>query len=81
VTLTTGIRISHSTLTKKHQDMKNRENEKKQKPTPIVDGDARPDMPLTPGNEKKSGIEKKTKTTVNRADKDSREDFKDAKMD
>jgi hypothetical protein len=38
-------------------------------------------MPLTPGNEKKSGIEKKTKTTVNRADKDSREDFKDAKMD
>jgi hypothetical protein len=55
--------------------------QKKAAPDPIIDGDARPDMPLTPGNESGARVEKKSKTTVNRADQDSREDFKDAKHD
>jgi len=55
--------------------------QKKTAPDPIIDGDARPDMPLTPGNESGTRIEKKSKTTENRVDRDSREDFKDAKYD
>lgn len=69
-----------NSINMKHKNQQNKA-QKKSTPDPIIDGDARPDMPLTPGNEGDLSIEKKNKTTVNRADHDSREDFKDAKID
>lgn len=64
----------------KHKSQ-NEKLQKKTAPDPIIDGDARPDMPLTPGNESSIRTKKNSKTTVNRADRDSREDFKDARND
>jgi hypothetical protein len=70
-------------LIKKKSTMKQRKNEeKKQQPDPIIDGDARPDMPLTPEDKNFPDKDnKKGKTTINRVDNDTREDFKDAKLE
>ncbi len=65
--------------------MDTRENDdrkKRQRQTPIIDGDARPDIDLNPeeaasdeaGKEHNGG-----KTTKNRVDTNSLEDFRDAK--
>jgi hypothetical protein len=54
----------------------------KEKQTPIIDGDARPDIDLDPEKKPKQDIiqvKEKGKTTQNRADRNSLEDFRDAK--
>jgi hypothetical protein len=70
--------------------METRDNEQEKKqPTPIVDGDARPDLnihgdetnsqrnhPIETPRDKKKGA-----TTKNRNDKNSLEDYKDAKLE
>ena len=62
--------------------MDNKEKEKRE--TPIIDGDARPYMPLNPEKDKKKGVEKR-KTDDNKfatervSDVNSLEDYKDAK--
>jgi hypothetical protein len=68
--------------------MKARDNNKrKQKQaTPIVDGDARPDININPTAEKDHPISTprdrdKGVTTKNRNDKNSLEDFRDAKQE
>lgn len=69
--------------------MERKEGEEKQKPvkrediTPIIDGDARPDINLNPGDEERNHpiptpADKKKKTTKNRVDTNSLEDFRDA---
>jgi hypothetical protein len=68
-------------------EQKDDDKRKKEKRTPIIDGDARPDMNVhgEEQNEAKGHpIEipkKKTATTRNRNDKNSLEDYKDAKLD
>lgn len=64
------------------------EDKKKQKEkgelTPIVDGDARPDMEVNPQEQGKEGpdaTKEKDKFTGNRMDKNSLEDYKDAKTE
>lgn len=62
--------------------MDDKEREKRE--TPIIDGDARPDMPLDPGKEiRKDGKLKKTEDekfeTERVSDVNSLEDYKDAK--
>ena len=61
--------------------MNNKKDSKKQ--TPIIDGDARPDLNLNPEDEKKNpevtAIKDSDKTTFNRQDSNSLEDFKDSK--
>ena len=61
--------------------MNNREKEKRE--TPITDGDARPDMPLDPENEKgkkRSEVNPKRKFGAERiSDQNSLDDFRDAK--
>jgi hypothetical protein len=58
------------------------EKKKKEQHTPIIDGDARPDMNINPEDNKDHPIEtptdKKLKTTKNRNDSNSIEDYKDA---
>ncbi len=56
--------------------------EEKKRDTPIIDGDARPDINLNPesDSEKEKAAQKdRGKTTKNRADTNSLEDFRDAK--
>ena len=69
--------------------METRDNEQEKKqPTPIVDGDARPDLNIQ-GDEKTSRHDhpatprdkKKGATTKNRNDKNSLEDYKDARLE
>ena len=61
--------------------MDNKEKEKRE--TPIIDGDARPDMPIDPENDKKKQGKKpsgeKKFETERVSDINSLEDFKDAK--
>lgn len=61
--------------------MDNKEREKRE--TPIIDGDARPDMPIDPENIKKKRNKKpsgeKKFETERVSDINSLEDFKDAK--
>ena len=61
--------------------MDNKEKEKRE--TPIIDGDARPDMPIDPENDKKKHGNKpsgeKKFETERVSDINSLEDFKDAK--
>ncbi len=55
---------------------------KKARETPIIDGDARPDINLNPENhseEEKAAQKDRGKTTKNRVDTNSLEDFRDAK--
>lgn len=56
----------------------------KKKPgtTPIIDGDARPDINIDPETRPRPEIERvkdKGRTTKNRADKNNLEDFRDAR--
>lgn len=55
---------------------------KQQQRTPIIDGDARPDIELNPEEKRDHPIpvpgEKDKKTTKNRVDNNSLEDFRDA---
>ena len=70
--------------------MENKENDSKKKDqrTPIIDGDARPDMNIH-GEDKEQRQDhpveipgkKKEGTTKNRDDKNSLEDYKDAMLD
>jgi hypothetical protein len=48
--------------------------------TPIIDGDARPDMPTSNEEIKKSTASKRSFTSNRKADIDKREDYKDAKQ-
>ena len=62
--------------------MDNKEKEKRE--TPIIDGDARPDMPLNPEKDKKKDVEKRKTdddkfATERISDVNSLEDYKDAK--
>lgn len=62
---------------------KDQEDLKKRRETPIIDGDARPDQPV--GDEPKrdpnvTAIKDEEKTTTNRVDTDSQDDFRDAKL-
>ncbi|HLT74324.1 MAG TPA: hypothetical protein VKZ68_04540 [Ohtaekwangia sp.] len=66
--------------------MENRDKEhhdkQRERQTPIIDGDARPDINLNPEDtpEKEKAAQKdKGKTTKNRVDTNSLEDFRDAK--
>lgn len=66
--------------------MDKRENDNKgknkQPQTPIIDGDARPDIdlnPETPANDEAAKENDSGKTTKNRVDVNSLEDFRDAK--
>ncbi len=66
--------------------MENRNQEhhdkERERQTPIIDGDARPDINLDPKSEpEKEKVAQKDggKTTKNRADTNSLEDFRDAK--
>lgn len=62
--------------------MKKKQKEEKAE-TPIIDGDARPDMPVDPESKKeknKQGSAEKEKFTTERmSDMNSLEDYKDAK--
>ena len=67
-----------------------KENEeiRKRRETPIIDGDARPDMNIHGDDEQRDhpietphDRDKKGLTTKNRNDKNSLEDYKDAKME
>jgi hypothetical protein len=60
----------------------NEKKRAKEKQAPIIDGDARPDINLNPEDKPKKGIKQvkdKGKTTQNRADRNSLEDFRDGK--
>ncbi|GEM_PF-4371691 len=61
----------------------NDDKEKDLRPrTPIIDGDARPDIDLNPEdnlNDEAARNKDRGKTTKNRADTNSLEDFRDAK--
>ena len=61
----------------------NDDKEKNKQPrTPIIDGDARPDIDLNPEDTASDEAAKKNdrgKTTKNRVDTNSLEDFRDAK--
>lgn len=61
--------------------MNNKKDPKKQ--TPIIDGDTRPDINLNPEDERKNpkvtAIKDSDKTTFNRQDSNTLEDFKDSK--
>jgi hypothetical protein len=66
--------------------METRENEEQRKErerrTPIIDGDARPDINLNPEEfegDEEAKLNDRAKTTKNRVDKNSLEDFRDAK--
>ena len=64
--------------------MKRREKGNEQPRTPIIDGDARPDINIDPedASEKDTTSEEnKSKTTKNRNDRNSLEDFRDAKQE
>jgi len=63
--------------------MKNKDKEELEKQTPIIDGDARPDIDLNPEEGKKNiaSVNDKGKTTRNRVDTNSMDDFKDAKTE
>lgn len=69
--------------------METRDNDKKKgnaQRTPIIDGDARPDMNLHPEDKKRersdiASIKDEKKTTKNRVDTNSLEDFRDAKQE
>ena len=64
--------------------MERREKGKKEPRTPIIDGDARPDININPedASKKESNLkEDKSKTTKNRVDRNSLEDFRDAKQE
>ena len=60
---------------------------KEARETPIIDGDARPDMPIDPANERKETTNKKKPGTEDKfeserlSDLNSLEDYKDAKTD
>jgi hypothetical protein len=59
------------------------EKEKEKRQTPIVDGDARPDMPLNP-DETKAGTSENGKKKFEKervSDTNSLEDYKDAELD
>jgi hypothetical protein len=63
--------------------MDQKKNEKEKRETPIIDGDARPDMPVDPQEEKDqtppTGSPDKQKFTSERvSDLNSLEDYKDA---
>ena len=63
--------------------MNPQDKKEEDKRTPIIDGDARPDLPLH--NDKKkdpkiTSIKEKERTTQSRADTDSQDDFRDAKL-
>jgi hypothetical protein len=60
----------------------NDRKKQREKQAPIIDGDARPDINLNPEDKPKKDIkqvEEKGKTTHNRADRNSLENFKDGK--
>lgn len=60
----------------------NDDKEKRQRQTPIIDGDARPDIDLNPEDNVSDEAGKENdggKTTKNRVDVNSLEDFRDAK--
>jgi hypothetical protein len=68
--------------------METRENEDQKKirkqQTPIIDGDARPDInlnPEDPANDPEGMRTDRSKTTKNRNDTNSLEDFRDAKQE
>lgn len=57
-------------------------NQEKKRQTPIIDGDARPDIDLNPEDKVSDEAGKENdggKTTKNRVDVNSLEDFRDAK--
>ena len=58
-------------------------DEQRKKQTPIIDGDARPDSPEhnNPKEETITSIKDDKKTTKNRVDTNSLEDFRDAKQE
>ena len=60
-----------------------KKNKNKQPRTPIIDGDARPDIDLNPEdnttNDEAAEQNDRGKTTKNRVDTNSLEDFRDAK--
>jgi hypothetical protein len=69
---------------KKHMNTpeENNKDRNKQPRTPIIDGDARPDIDLNPEeptNDEAARKNDKGKTTKNRVDTNSLEDFRDAK--
>lgn len=63
--------------------METNDNKKKQtRETPIIDGDARPDININPEDKPKRGIKRvkdSARTTQNRADRNNLEDFRDAR--
>lgn len=61
---------------------KEKKEEKKRRPAPIVDGDARPDMPLHPDIKKENGDNQRDKKFEKEriSDVNTLEDFKDAKF-
>lgn len=64
--------------------METREKDNEKPRTPIIDGDARPDININPedvSEKDASSPENKTKTTKNRVDRNSLEDFRDAKQE
>jgi hypothetical protein len=62
---------------------KQEQEQEKEQQTPIIDGDARPDIDLNPGEPGSDEYARrrtdKGKTTKNRVDTNSLEDFRDAK--
>ena len=67
----------------KHDIMEKKQKEKEKRETPIIDGDARPDMPLDAGETDRKKNKKpetgKKFETERLSDTNSLEDYKDAK--
>jgi len=64
--------------------MERRDKDNEKPRTPIIDGDARPDINLNPEEgsaEDPNSAENKPKNTKNRVDRNSLEDFRDAKQE
>lgn len=64
--------------------MDKKQREKEQRETPIIDGDARPDMPVNPEDKKKREVKKRPDSdskfeSERLSDLNSLEDYKDAK--
>jgi hypothetical protein len=61
---------------------RNDKKKKQARETPIIDGDARPDINLNPEEKPKPDVKRvkdSGKTTQNRVDKNNLEDFRDAR--